>query len=626
MNRREDRGVARALRAAGGLAPLLALLAACPRGKPAAPPSPGEPAPPRAIAALWALSDGDDVERESTVAPGPSTVWDGRQVNLFAARNEIVAFQVMVRAGAPGIRALEAQLPALDSTEGRRSIQYRRPPADPSDFRGRDIAVFAVGYMKVERPTFCDFIYAPGGPDAPADPTGWKAVQLVPENARPGRGGFPVAVRPGENQALWFEIYVGRDHPPGRYRGSIQVTADGERVQVPVELEVLDFALPDEPALTAMVYYESEQPALYQGRNLDAAYHRFAHRQRIELVHGYDLPAVQAALGRFDGRDFTPAAGYAGPGEGIGNRIVAASFYGPGDAFADGRRAWPRADAWMSFLAEKLPRAITFLYLPDEPAPETFPQIKALVRDLRANPGPGRRLPTLATHEFDARLAGAIDIWVAGTKFFDPRKAAAERAAGRQYWFYNGGRPYGPAFTIDAPASDPRVIGWQAFKADTPVYFYWHAVHWRHNSQKKVGERNQNVWASPVTFDLRDAGGKGEWANGEGVLIYPGTEVLHPAEDRGIAGPIGTVQLANLRRGLQDHLYLTLARARGQGALVDELVAKIVPRVFAEGEGAVSFPQEPGPFEEARRRLGRAIAGAKPARAAPAAAKPAAAP
>ena len=36
-------------------------------------------------------------------------------------------------------------------------------------------------------------------------------------------------------------------------------------------------------------------------------YHRFAHRQRIEFVHAYDIAAVAAARGRFDGQTFTKA-------------------------------------------------------------------------------------------------------------------------------------------------------------------------------------------------------------------------------------------------------------------------------------------------------------------------------
>src|SRR5204862_4252723 len=143
----------------------------------------------------------------------------------------------------------------------------------------------------------------------------------------------------------------------------------------------------------------------------------------------------------------------------------------------------------------------------------------------------------------------------------------------------------------DAPASDGREIGWASFKAGHRVYFYWHSVHWHHNSQKRTGARDQDVWGNPVTFDQRDASGAGSFANGDGVLLYPGTERLHPEQDRGIEGPIGTLQLANLRRGLQDHLYLTLARRCGLETLVQESLAAIVPRVFNQASGKVSFPE-----------------------------------
>ena len=59
------------------------------------------------------------------------------------------------------------------------------------------------------------------------------------------------------------------------------------------------------------------------------------------------------------------------------------------------------------------------------------------------------------------------------------------------------------------------------------VYFYWYAVHWRHNSQKQ-GERNQNVWADTITFDNRKQPNKSiddqGYIHGDGVLIYPGEE------------------------------------------------------------------------------------------------------
>ena len=170
------------------------------------------------------------------------------------------------------------------------------------------------------------------------------------------------------------------------------------------------------------------------------------------------------------------------------------------------------------------------------------------------------------------------------------------------------------AITIDAPATDARATIWAAFKHDVGVYFYWHAVHWRHNSQKQ-GDRNQNVWANSITFDNRGQPGRspddGGFIHGDGVLLYPGEEKLHPAEDRGVPGPIATIQLANFRRGLQDHQYLTLAKTLGLDANVDEALKAIVPRVFSDATDRVSFPESGDPYEVERLKLARAIVAAQ---------------
>jgi hypothetical protein len=71
------------------------------------------------------------------------------------------------------------------------------------------------------------------------------------------------------------------------------------------------------------------------------------------------------------------------------------------------------------------------------------------------------------------------------------------------------------------------------------------------------------------------------------------------------------VQLANFRRGLQDHQYLTLARRLGLTQDVTDALAAIVPRVFSDAGAAVSFPETGDPYEAARLRLARAIVGAR---------------
>jgi hypothetical protein len=578
------------------------------------------------VASVWAVNDGEKVEQDDLAHPARSrnSAWDGATIRLFGAGNEVLAFQVMVESDGKGIAALSASLPELRRRGGAERIAYAPPGADPADAVGRPIQLFSVHYMNVTEPTHADWAWKPGGPAAPKDPTGWKPVQLVPENARAGRGGFPLAVAPRRNQAIWVEVYTGHGRPPGTYGGSLTVTADGQARRVPVSLELMPFTLPDENSMDAMIYYEPDQPERYQGRNLDDRFHRFAHRHRVELVHAYDVAAVRAHAGRFDGSDFTAPHGYEGPGEGVGNRIVPASFYGPGRGWEDRATAWSRADAWMTFLGTVLPKAVTFLYMPDEPRRAQFPEILALAGNVHSNPGPGGRLPVFVTKQWVKELDDAIDIWCAGPPYYDVARAEEERSRGRRYWTYNGGRPAAGAMTIDAPATDPRATIWACFKHHVDTYFYWHGVHWRHNSQKQ-GERDQDVWANPITFDNRGQPNKEDFGtlNGDGVLLYPGEEKLHPAGDRGVAGPVATIQLAGFRRGLQDHQYLTLARQRGLTDVVDAALRAVVPRVFSDAGETVGFAETGDAYEAVRRTLADAIvarggAGARtPAPAAP---------
>ena len=562
------------------------------------------------VTAIWAVSDGDKVAKDdrSHSLKTANAVWNGKAVELVAARNEIVAFQLIVEADALGANAVAIALPELRNGDER--IGYGAPANDPSLSAGRPIQLFSVHQMRVAEESHAEWVWDPKGPAGPRKTVGWQPVQLVPENATAGRGGFPVRIAANETQAFWIEIYTGRGRPKGTYRGTLTVTSDGQSQALPVSLRLLDFDLPDANSLDVMVYYEPSQPEEYQGRNLDAAYHRFARRHRVELVHAYDEAKVRSNVGRFTGDDFTTLKGYEGPGESLGNRIAPLTFYGPGPAFRDKEVARRRSDEWMRFVQPNLKGARTFLYLPDEPYPAQYAEVRAFAETIRTNPGPGGKLPLFVTKRIIPEFQGLIDIWCIPPQGLNLQKVAEERAKGNSVCFYNGGRPNGPALVIDAPATEARVIPWAAFKHGIDLYFYWHGVHWRHNSQKQ-GERRQDVWANPITFDNRGQPNKPiddqGYINGDGVLLYPGEEKLHPEQDRGIAGPIGTLQLANLRRGLQDHQYLTLARKLGLEAEVQRALQAIVPKVFSDAGATVGFAETGEAFEQARKALGEAI-------------------
>jgi hypothetical protein len=86
--------------------------------------------------------------------------------------------------------------------------------------------------------------------------------------------------------------------------------------------------------------------------------------------------------------------------------------------------------------------------------------------------------------------------------------------------------------------------------------------------------------------------------------------VQFPGQDRGIAGPVSTIQMANFRRGLQDHLYLSMGRRLGLGDLVDELVGSLVPQVFSDTNASapVGFSQVGNDYESARHQIASRIA------------------
>src|SRR6266513_5314988 len=162
---------------------------------------------------VWAVNDGEKVERDDLDNPNKTanSAWDGHKIKIFGARNEIIAFQLIVEAGSDGIQQLTVGLRELRQQSGRGRITYIPPALDPTNYVGRRIELFSVNYMNVEIASHASWVFKPGSPAAPKDPTGWKPVQLVPENAKVGRGGFPLRVGPSQNQAIWIEVYTDRN-------------------------------------------------------------------------------------------------------------------------------------------------------------------------------------------------------------------------------------------------------------------------------------------------------------------------------------------------------------------------------------------------------------------------------
>ncbi|MFK7691843.1 DUF4091 domain-containing protein [Paenibacillus sp. HJGM_3] len=581
---------------------------------------------------VWAVNDGEKIHRDDLSNPHRSgnSVWDGTRVRLFGARNETVAFQIIVEAST-AIGGVTVDMSALTlHTDSACSIRNElRSPTDPNDYVGRRIEVFTQHYLYVapELSTPPQWFYAPSAP--PLQAAGWIPDALIPHEARAGFGGQPVAIAAGKNQGFWIDIYIPDDGTliAGLYTGSVQVRVgpDAPAIVIPVELELHDFTLPQETHTKTMVYTSDVSAYFPMLDNATDALRKMAHRHRFDIVgsgvHGsaFDLDALERYKPYLTGDYYRTENGYEGPGQGVGEQLFPIGMYGASVLGHEPEEMQASAARWVDWFRhlqeEHGWRGTYFLYLIDEPRPDKFDWIRRQCESIKGSRGTNPNLPILTTRTPVEELADSIDIWC--VPFLRPEEKETADRKGQPIWFYNGYRPSHGSVILEGEAVDLRVNAWVKWKHDVDVYFLWHGTHWRHNHQGPRGRAPQNVFGYPVTFmyvnenpDDEFYGESGiHWGNGDGILFYPGRDPFYREQDRGINGPISSIRMKNLRRGIQDYEYMWMASEKGRREQVDAIVRQAVPRVLHEAsrDHPVSWSPSGNDWDACRMQLARLI-------------------
>jgi len=538
---------------------------------------------------VWAVNEGEKIRPHDLDHPARyrNSVWDGSVIRVTGARNETVGFQVMVQAPESSLTvtgiAVTFQIPALH----------------------RAAEMFSEHYLLIQKPTNDDehggwFWYKAA---APRNCIGWIPDPLVPLNARPGRGGLPLAVAGGTQQGFWVDLTLPRtsDIPAGTHRGRVTVTTTRGEAVVPVELTVVNATLPDTDPVKTMIYMSDiERRHGHADPALRAAYRAMAHRHRLDLAEDVAFKDLDVYKPVLTGEAFTPAHGYVGPGEGQGVKVFGIGFYGAvGDAETK-TELWKKFDAYAVWFKTNAPRVLAFIYLTDEPGKDRWAWVKERGDWIHANAGPGGKLPVFVTMKPRAEVEGAVDIFATVADNVSLDQLPRETAKGRHWWFYNGMRPESGALTTDTWGVDPRVQPWICWLDGVELWFYWESTHWRHNHQGPRANQDQNVWLDPITF----SGGDAE-VNGDGTLFYPGEDVFFPDQDRGIPGPISSIRMKNLRRGQQDLAWMQLAIAAGHEAEARAIGRALIPRAFSDAkpDQPASWPADGSAWDDVRMKL-----------------------
>lgn len=640
-----------------------------PEPTPAPTPTPDPtPLPPvpvgSSISAVWVNEGGDKVVQEDLRASKGqnvnNSVWNGNTISVFGAKNEVINFNLVLEAQAKAANNVSV---SFDSLTGPNGFVIKGNPASSAglyNWNGRNIELFYVRYLEIKGLS----AFMAGDYDEAQLPARLRATDRQWVNRPAANKNFPDIAVPLElhpnftitadkNQSIWADVYIPKNAPAGTYSGNVTIKENGVVTRViPVQLTVKNFALPDEPSSKTMLYlgypdinmrYLGEKyPAGTDAniaviKNLRDKHFLLAHRHKISLVDAdpnesiwnEDAPRPDW-VPRLNGSLFTPANGYDGPGVGVGNDIYVIGPYGSWGWKNEGKSGmWNHTDKWANWFAQNSPNTEYFLHLIDEPPVEMHSQIEQWASWINNNPGPGVAVPSMVTMwPMDARRdIPSLDYVTAGMTLGETEKWQTAvnyylTTPGTKFMMYNGGRPGNGSFMTDDDGVALRELAWAQYKKNVARWFFWESTYYN-NFQHGTGETNvfkqAKTFGSDGTYsNIRGLSG-GNYSNGDGLLFYPGTDKVYPAESYNLNGPIASLRLKFWRRGIQDIDYVTMA-AKINPTKTQEIVNRMVPKVLWEvgvdnpadptyRNGPVSWSDDPAVWEAARLELANIIEG-----------------
>ncbi len=624
------------------------------------------PLAPSNIKAVWANDGGDKVWLEETPSLQSAgqvlnAVWDGQRIHLFGARNEVVSVALLLETGRKSANAVEVEFSDLRHRLGH-VISAGIASKASAPHSAADIELFHVGYLQIRGlskglswETY-DERHIPAKCRRPHDGNGvaqggWQdrpcADRHVPDIAVPLSLKSPFSIAPQRSQIVWADIYIPLAAPAGAFRGMVVIREGGNATwKIPVTLQVRDFSLPDLPSARTMLAITTEDiserylgvaypnPGTETYRKLQRIidrHYQMAHRHRISLVESH-TPVTKMdryLLPRLDGSLFTPAHGYRGPGEGVGNNVYAIGLFGFWPWKNEGRVSmWEHADRWVAWFRRRGLAQNTeyFLYLADES--EDYPQLEQWAQWLTSNPGQGKKLKSMATVNLLQAVKRVPSLSIAASSADIGLRKAHEEAAdkllrnpSKRLYLYNGKRPATGSFALEDDGTALRQLAWAQYKKHVDRWFYWNATYYNNTqcSDGKQARRETDVFHQARTFGCfsgRDPqlGETGfNYFNGDGLLFYPGIDRVFPTSSLGIAKPIASLRLKHWRRGIQDVEYLQLAAAiapQETARIVERMVPKVLWEVGVSSRrdpswvrADISWPAESDAWEEARQAL-----------------------
>jgi hypothetical protein len=382
-----------------------------------------------------------------------------------------------------------------------------------------------------------------------------------------GAGRYPDMLIPSGDAVVtdkqaYFDLAIHEDANPGVYQGRLQV---GEQ-RVPIEVDVSSARIDLKQSPFVWVFYLPRELARVHGLADDDGPALLAQERRYHDLY--------RAHGAFLAADLPP------------------SRFGARRAFMHDVKYWPVAidistdeaierdvQRWLELFqgSEVTPFAIPV----DEPRTNEARLRARHIAEVIRRAGGGRpKLLCAVTDTWSAIYGDSMDLFLSPANF--PRVAASRAATGERYWTYNGRPPGAGSMILDTDGVALRTWGWIAERYGVELWHAWEGLYF---SDRYNHGGPTDVEHDPLTFDERSKGGT-DFGNGDGLLSYP--------------GPLPSLRLKALRRGLQDRLLLRELTACGAGQTARRIVQRMVPRALGEATAERSWSVEEPVWEQAR--------------------------
>gem|GEM_PF-663793 len=462
---------------------------------------------------VWVPTNCEKVLQDQTPPVNGSKV-----LSLEAARNEYESGQVIINSGTATLGNLRVSV--SDMVYGSTII--------PSTA----VTAYREHYMHVIEPSTENL------------KVGWYPDALIPlagQNAT-----FNIAQ--GKNQGILFTVKVPKGIPAGQYTGNVQITGTGISENIPVTLKVWDFELTDEShGQSSFAIWPNKllkgHPGIQEGSaeqvSLFEKYYNFMLDYRMTPM---DLP-IDVKCNVMDPATYDLDT-YVAKAKTIlqDPRITAyrLPFFYNADKTPDLVKTKLMYDKLKA--AGLTDKAFYYLGEIDEPSPDRYPLVKQRCNDIKTIDPNVRNFVTV---NYTKELVGFVNTWCTILTPFSnllPQDVKNIQSTGDHAFWYTcvfPKNPY-PSYHIDDNMVGARVLSWMQKDYNIEGSIYWATDIFDKYDLATGSYIQRDVWSDPKAFP---------GANGDGFLLYPGTQL-------GIDGPVGTIRMEAIRDGAEDYEYL----------------------------------------------------------------------